>query len=324
MYRVRLDQNQWIALGWAANDNPRGDRYRDVLDFLRYGVAHGLVSLPLTLDHYIDTFRRGDVGSRQRLGAIMAELSRGHHMAPSTDVVRYETAMAVDQFLGPRLGAHPAPVFGTGFRHAFGQATSDLLSPEAEARLDLMVASGVPRQDIDAYFDTHMIVGPDFALPAHGIARPDRTHAENYAASQNERLEKFVAAGNFAPDRCRRAATAYAFIDLLDWFEPILGVAGLSLDDVISRGGAFMRDFLRAVPTAYTVACLEEVALRKQRRWKVNDMSDVLQLAYGATYCDVVVGEKAWTNLLRESAATPRAVLLTDLTELPGLIAAAE
>lgn len=59
MLRVYLDQNKWIDLARAAHGRPGGESHRDALDLLRYATEQYLVSLPLSMAHYFETWKRG-------------------------------------------------------------------------------------------------------------------------------------------------------------------------------------------------------------------------------------------------------------------------
>lgn len=57
MVRVYLDQAKWIDLGRAMHGHVDGESYRAALNVACESVAMGFVSLPLSMAHYIETWR---------------------------------------------------------------------------------------------------------------------------------------------------------------------------------------------------------------------------------------------------------------------------
>ena len=111
--RVYLDQNKWIDLAKCRLGREDGDRSRDVLDVLRHGVEHGLVSCPLSAQHYMETARRNNATSRHDLAITMAELSKFHTIAPAKAVV----PMELDSALRDRFGRPQTPRAAPNLRY---------------------------------------------------------------------------------------------------------------------------------------------------------------------------------------------------------------
>jgi hypothetical protein len=58
----------------------------------------------------------------------------------------------------------------------------------------------------------------------------------------------------------------------------------------------------------------------KSFRWQIGDLSDMTALGTAAGYCDVVVAEKQWGDILRRHAGELRAKVTSDLLDLPRLL----
>jgi hypothetical protein len=320
MLRVFLDQSRWIKLARVAGGKDRDEGVAQALDLLRAGVERGLVSVPLTSWHYMETNRRRQPDQRRRLGALMWEISQGHSMAPVYAVTPWEIEVAVYEQFGGVPPSQSPRIFGTGVAHAFGQEdlSLNLSSLEALNPGERSMARSWVRREVER----NLIGGPPFELPAHGIARPGKEVAERWARARNERLTRFVEWG-VSDDRAWRMAVAAEYQDILDMLLPVLDRAGADLGSLADQGPKPMSDFLRRIPIPYAMACLEHAAMRSGNFvWEANDFVDLITTAYASSYCDVVVGETKWVNLLGISRAEPRAKVTKDLSDLPRLLTA--
>jgi hypothetical protein len=85
MVTIYRDEAKWIDLGRAMHGRPGGERFRAALDVARHCLVMELVEFPLSVGHYIETWRAGDPSRRRRLAQTMLELSRfSAHNAIST------------------------------------------------------------------------------------------------------------------------------------------------------------------------------------------------------------------------------------------------
>ncbi|MEX0664733.1 MAG: hypothetical protein WD598_08180 [Acidimicrobiia bacterium] len=168
--------------------------------------------------------------------------------------------------------------------------------------------------------ERELIGGPPFELPAHGIARPDKQIAQNWARARNERQAEFVKWG-VNGDRAWRVAIGAEYVDILDMLIGPLSRAGVELSELCDQGAEAMTEFLSAIPTPYAMACLDAAAICNQGfSWEANDFHDLILMSSASVYCDVIVGETKWVNLLHASRARPQATVTKDLADLPILL----
>ena len=109
LLRVYLDQNAWVRLSRQHYKREHDDRVAGVLALVLEASRTGRVSFPLSASHYEETWRRGDPGSRQRLGAFMAKVSRFHTIAGPVNLLETEVDGALRRLAGARPLA-PAPL----------------------------------------------------------------------------------------------------------------------------------------------------------------------------------------------------------------------
>jgi hypothetical protein len=118
--RVYLDQRDWIALARQHYGLVDDDGLAGVLAMVREASAAGHASFPLSVAHYVETYRQRDPGRRQRLGAFMAEISRFHTIASAPNLLEAELHVAICSIADVVPTHRPVP-FGRGAKHAFGK-----------------------------------------------------------------------------------------------------------------------------------------------------------------------------------------------------------
>jgi hypothetical protein len=163
---------------------------------------------------------------------------------------------------------------------------------------------------------------PDETLNELEDYHPDahRTVSFNYAQRQEELRQRLRDSGWRTGERSERLAVARALIDYTVPIEQALLRAGLSWDDLFSRGRMFLSQFVEAIPLAYTDTQLErERHAAVDKRWEPNDLVDLDALSKAIVYCDVVVTERQWVSLAVKAGLDKRfnTVMLFDLGDLP-------
>jgi hypothetical protein len=231
------------------------------------------------------------------------------------------------------LSGEPEPSYATNETPAsrVRSRRASWVEPHGDPRLRLSIdPAGVPdaglRSRLEAEFakavEREVLAGPGFALPAHGIARPDTKLDEEWASARNERQKQFVDWG-ITSERARNVALVVAYVELMELLNERVAEAAVDVGPIMDGGPETLTAFLERIPTAYTFACIEEVAIRNaNHRWKPNDFHDLLMLSLGSVYCDVVVFEKTWSNLYAQSRAQPLGVVTRDLASLQELLIA--
>ena len=93
MRTIYLDQMHWIQLSRVYHGRSTDPTLRAVLDFVMVARENGRARFPLSMAHYIETAKRGDVGSRARLAEVQREFSvpASHCARPDSAVPRPRT-----------------------------------------------------------------------------------------------------------------------------------------------------------------------------------------------------------------------------------------
>jgi hypothetical protein len=314
MKRIYLDQRDWIGLMKASRGDRDSARFRDVLAVVEFASTNGLASFPLSSAHYIETYRRGDPISRRQLGSTMASISRFHAIAGPSRLLPAELDAALSARFGRPTRPQPAQVFGTGVHHAFNRPEVRLpdLSQLAEA--------GLAPSDVRAVVEHEVIAGPPFRLPAFGIGQPSPAGGESFASREQTLTQQFIEHGD--PDLPRRQAIFTEVSDLIENYWRQFQDAGVDPRELADLGPDAVTEFIQSQPVRGLVCELRRRAhANPQFPWEANDLDDMIFLAIGAVHCDVVVGDKKWTDLIRRCKAPYKARVLSNLVDLPAALA---
>ena len=118
MVTVYLDQAKWIDLARAAHRRPGGGPYEFALKVARESVSLGVARFPLSVAHYIETWRHSNPARRRRLAETMSELSKHVTIAYPPALCDNELdAFLYRQFQVP-VQPRRYPVFGRGIAHS--------------------------------------------------------------------------------------------------------------------------------------------------------------------------------------------------------------
>ncbi|WP_157625914.1 hypothetical protein [Mycobacterium sp. 155] len=100
--------------------DPRADKLVQRLIELREA---GLVSIPLSASHYLETWHRRDTTSRHDLAGLMRDVSAYATLAPVHSVERAWVRSEIWRWCGRTPAPPDTNILGYGVNHAFGTAT---------------------------------------------------------------------------------------------------------------------------------------------------------------------------------------------------------
>src|ERR1035437_724388 len=121
MRTIYLDQNHWIGLPRVAHGRGGSADVGHVLQVLRTAKVERCACFPLSLSHYMETWKHEVPERRERLAQFMLELSGGETVASSRIVVRHELESALARLFPLRVQPRPLEFVGHGLSHAIGQ-----------------------------------------------------------------------------------------------------------------------------------------------------------------------------------------------------------
>lgn len=310
--RVYLDQHAWIRLSAVRHGKLKDPALAEVLDIVRSSVDLGLASYPLSSAHYLETYRRGDPGSRRRLGTFMAETSRFHTIAGAPDVLRSEVQTALHRLAG--LTPPPTPsVFGIGYAHAFG-----LPGPEYEDNTQLWgrLVSQVGREKAVEFWETTLLAGPSQRLPFADIKLPARVYDQRQLDYERQTAENLQKEGH-SGDLARRLVLAQEAGDVFELVNELNADMGLDLQALLGTDDQ-MTAFILDLPAMGVISRMRWTSHQNPTfKRELNDLTDVTALGMAAAYCDIVVSEKHWGDVLNRFSNLYPARVVRRLADLP-------
>lgn len=318
MRTIYLDQMHWIQLSRAYHGRSTDPTLRAVLDFVLAARDTGQARFPLSMAHYVETAKRGDVASRVRLAKVQRELSAGLRFAPPERIVAHELDVALRLEFGGRVeDRYPFALVERGVGQLTGvPAAFRLVGPDL---------ASIPRERIAAIEDEANELLDEVMLT--GVSPvPTRTVPPRWFEEMGVPAERFKdgltkLAGQYQKmDATTRLRAIYAetMVDIRTDLNDALVAHGISWDEFAMLGIDGWMRFLNNMPS-------RRVNMHLRRQWvqnsslpaTVTDLNDWEYVGTAVAYCDVVVTERQLANLVNRPELDKKAVVIADLTKLP-------
>lgn len=321
MKRVYLDQKDWINLSRANQGLSSGASFSDALLVARAGVAQSLVSFPLSLIHYMETYHRNDWKSRYDVADVMAELSCFHTIAPPTAVVPGEIDRALQARFGRPLKRRPLQVFGHGLRHAANDESFQFAIPD-ELPIDEQTRAEFER-DLADDWERAMLRGPAMNTPLPWLdPHAHRQVEQSYQQSEQALTQRLKQSGWGKGDKLRRVMLASGLIDILDPLLDALQRAEISPDDFFAVDEDGATAFLQDIRSRWVLFEMRR-DLHARGVHEEGDIRDLAALSTAVAHCDVVVTEKQWVHVLTKAKVDEmmQTTLLSSAADLTQVLA---
>ena len=303
---VYLDQNIWIDLLKRITDaESDAIRLRERLINLR---EQGMIQVPLSGSHYLETWHRGGFESRWALARLMRDISGYTTLAPVHVIEEAGVAAAIAARAGTEMPVFP-PLLGRGVNHAFASSTGRfrVVGSIASGGVDEGPPAAVPAilaqaVELGAPWEWINLAGPR-EFPAGGLeVRPEHRKGNLVVADE---LALRMKISNDAGMRARLEDLIITeeMVRIADYVNDAceqLGVDPIGL--FMPDGSGAIREFVRSVPVA-DVHCQLRVYRHSNLEFPIeqHDYTDMHTLALVVPYCDVVVTERRWAHAIRQT-----------------------
>lgn len=314
--RVYLDQLHWVSLARAATDHPAGRTFKRVLTAVGNAVDIGKASFPLSSHHYYENHKQRNIRRRHHMASVMAAISQYDTIASIWDVLPGELDHALHARFGRPQLTRPVLAFGSGIEFAFGAPKSVLPIP---AGLEHAL-----KERIYAAIQFAMLGGDTASL---GLVLSQLPSAfslfDDYFRSSRQRLNDLALGGRIARNDVRREVAAAALEEITGPMREALRRAEMTFEEFAGLGESGSIEFLHDLPSRDVDLELLQLRHRNpQKAWDMNDLTDVSALAMAVPYCDVVVTERLWADLVKRANLHKKynTVVLADLNDLPDVL----
>ena len=292
---VYLDQNKWIELARIANGRQSSERDKNVLNEFRALARNGTI-FPLAATHYIEFSRIQNSERRKRLGNTMWELSKGRSLAPYTKIIEWEIESGLEE-VGINIEKTSVNLLGKGIEFAFGVSSERVRSEFESEMINRSVLMG------SNMFNMEPIYSEDFTK--------QRVNFFNH-------LEEVQIKKKLLP-RSKWDDWLYA-ISMVDIIEPMYRVfctQGLDKSIFENKPKEYISRFLNVMPTRVLDVHLHRQVLKNDQYMpKKSDLEDWGGIGVASCYCDVVVCEKHFADMLSRDKYKPKARVVTRLDDV--------
>jgi hypothetical protein len=307
---IYLDQNQWIFLGRAYHNRSGGKKYSAILEKIQL-VSRAQSSLfPLSSAHFIETGKRRDPNSRHRLAQVMAEISQGWALAPPDYLVPSQLRVVIADIFNKRKLPWPLAL-GRGVAFAFGEHET------MHVELGISSNQASRLQEISA--------SPEGLIKF--LVGRDETHRSRATENFNQGANRYaksvehmrIVGKPFSKAERKRAYVANLTLLLQKELTAQLALEKQNFEKFLALGRDGLLDFFSRVP------CLDvEIELATERDENLSkaisphDLVDVPFLNVAIPFCDVVVADKYWVDIVKRRKLDKKynTVLLDNLLEL--------
>jgi hypothetical protein len=294
---VYLDQNKWIDLSRAYHGMPEGKEFQPALTKIQSAVLNKSAIFPLSFQHYFETNKDPDLERRRRLARVMAELSQGICISPQERMMQWELERALAQLFNEQSPEIP-PTFGYGIPCAFGfslivkdQSGNYVALPKEQSE---QIRDGIT--SFDATFNLLM---EDDNVEFHDWAQEFQITHNNLAGKLEEFRKTVRKLGKLSR---KRAYIVHLATALEEEITKVLGYFDKTPEDLFSIGAEKLDAFWENIPTLDVEI---ELNVSRNEHWdrkiESNDATDIAFLNVAIPYCDVLVLEKYFHNLARNS-----------------------
>lgn len=335
---VYLDLCHWIYLAKAAKGVAAGAPYQKALTRCREAVRDQQALFVLSPELYTEPTKIEDPRQRRDVAAVMEELTGYATLPPRSALLEREIDASLTKLFGAGINTPaPMPLVEIGFGHAFAVPGKRMArGPQGDASAELRARMGAARfeacmSQIQTGAERRMLAGPDDSEAAQ--LRKYGWSPEGLETRQQERVnfERDLQAWLIQnPKRFGKQSELRALIAaremIVGFFDQLVpqlaqrGLAPSALDhDLVSA-------FVLSMPSARVTTVLKtRLHSNRAKRWSSNDIYDIDAISLATPYCDIVVPDKEYANVLQQAhldkamrTAVPRNLnqLITELDAL--------
>lgn len=285
----------WIKLAQVHHGKNRDKDAVRALKNISKAIREEKVILPLSAIHYMETARISNAGRKLRLGNVMWSLSKGHTLASYRNIIVNECEIALSRYFD-NVNIRPFKLLGKGIEHAFGEVFLRKYSREIEALIERSFLTGE---------------SPD------GGKGPEY-HRVKYKEQFCQHLRELPMLKKELPrNKWDDALYALAMADIVEPLKEVMINSNVSPDQFGKLEKGELRSLVDAMPSRSVDVHLHRQILKNPKLSpKSGDLEDWAGLGVAVQYCDLVIGEKHFLNLVQRDKFRTKANVSTSINVL--------
>lgn len=221
-------------------------------------------------------------------------------MASSRKIVTHESEVALSNYF-PRVTVNSFELIGFGISHAFGEYFKNINPNLFEMDFERLCLTG----------QSELIDG---SIPPFRKTK----YAENF----KNHLKKLHSIKSELPRKqWMDVLHAIALADVITPFSNVMKQNNLSPENIENLGKDKLSNLLKSMPSrAMDIHLSHQVLKKNDYNPKITDLEDWAGIGKGAQYCDVVVCEKHFADMLLRDGFQPKAKILRNIIDLENTI----
>ena len=310
---IYLDQNIWIELakGWYSK---KGESYNTVLK-LKEKIKNKDLIVVISIIHFFETLKIKNEKRRENLLNFMMDISEGNVISPfSEEIINKEIYNMFRRRFSLEEIDIKKEIIGKGIPYILGSEWFNKLIEKYK------IPEHLKKQVMNLASSTKMLK-TIFSSPDHIAHNQKQIEDLNNLKTkfnevrEKERIYKDKDFGN------RVIMIKYFIWRILPKINEIILRLLLNKDFILKKGHT-KKDFIKIfqeIPSAYTYFFLIEMRDRNMTRpIHEHDLYDIMSLTVAIPYCDIVVGEKMFIGIAKQTKLDKiySTILLSSIKEL--------
>ena len=312
---VYLDQNKWIELARGYYGKTSCNNIQNILKFIQNALKEQAIVLPLSEIHYMETARIYHPSRRERLGSFMYEFSKGYTIAFYTKILIHELESALSKRF-QKITLRPFNLISKGVLHAFGES---LLTYAISKRLwsgKEIIESAKAMGYLEVEKDLLTGTGP-WGTPV--LPFRNNAYRNNFMEHQKKLQKENLT--QLSPQRLKDILYGLSWCDILNPLNEVLQYHDINPKDPYLQSKKGLTEILNEIPTRQVDIHLHKQILKNpDLKPNLTDLEDWAGLGPTSMYCDILICEKHFANLMLRDNFQVKAEIITDLAKLPSVI----
>lgn len=320
---IYFDQRVWIDLLKSHKGIKGYEHLQDIYNIVLKSSQERNHIFPLSFYHLIETQKRKKKESMEELFEFIFTITHLNSIRPFASIYHLEVNLAISKQLGLETIDLKPFIFGWGIGHCF-DSKEEILDKETGKQVSKEMREEILTKAYNPKLLAKVLSSQDFNEPIENIKLEDERLAKNLEIA---RIKEYS-----HPDKRKRKDIDDARFLTTTMQKYILeGIRSYTIrkinpkqfmDNVFSSKESAL-SFLQDIPSAYVFHILNYARNNnKSRSIKPNDLYDLGALSLAIPYCDIVVTEREWANILIQKGIDKlyNTKIIYDISKLKGLL----